>query len=238
MIKHKIYYFPYAGASSSTFKRWNNLFDHEVEFIAFDYAGHGDKSDEPFSESIEEMCEELYELILEDNEEEVPYVLAGHCLGGILACELYYMIVERGEMPIPDRIFISGHGAPDKVVDEGLLGMEDEQLLCYFNQQGIIPDSMLEGEVRRFTEGLYLPPIKADANIYLNYQWNSEREKIEVPLTIQYGIKDKKCPLEEIQRWTDFTTKEVHFISYDAGHYFIMEQAKQLVEDIQKDMNL
>lgn len=238
MPDYKIYYCPYAGASSQTFKKWSRLFGDKVEFSAFDYAGHGEKSSEPFPETVEEICEELYQLILEDNEEDMPYVLAGHCLGGIIACELYYKIVEQGEMSLPERIFVSGHGAPDKIVDEGLLKMNDEQILSYLNELGIIDDKMLEGEIRRFTEGLYIPPIKADAKVYMNYQWDEERDKIEVPLTIQYGTLDKKCPLEEVKRWSNFVAESVHFIAYDAGHYFIVEQTEQVIADMKADIGL
>ena len=238
LFDYKIYYFPYAGASSATFKKWGRLFGDTVEFIAFDYAGHGDKSSEPFSETVEEICEELYELILEDNEEEMPFVLAGHCLGGMIACELYYKILERGEMPLPERIFVSGHGAPDRLVDEGLLTMNNDEILTYFNRLGAIKDNMLEGEARKFTEGLYIPLIRADAKLYLDYQWNTGRDKMKVPLTIQYGSRDKKCPIEEVKRWTDFTTEPVHFVEYDAGHYFILEQMEKVIADMKEDMKL
>lgn len=236
MADYKIYYFPYAGASSLTFKQWNKMFGEEIDFIAFDYPGHGKRNKEAFAESVQEICEELYELILEDNTEQMPYVLAGHCLGGIVALELYYMILEKGELSLPERLFISGHGAPDKIIDEGLTKMTSSEILEYLNKIGIVQDAMMTEEAREFTEGIYVPPIRSDAEIYCQYEWEEGRSPVLVPLTIQYGERDWKCKEEEILRWGQFAEGEIHYIKYPTGHYFITEITKQVIADMKEDI--
>lgn len=235
MADYKVYYFPYAGASSLTFKKWDKLFGEDIEFIAFDYPGHGTRSKERFLEDVKEVCEELYELIVEENAEQCPYVLAGHCLGGIIAYELYYMILERGEIPLPERLFISGHGAPDKVVDEGILQMDNLEILTYLHNLGVVKDAMMEKEAIEFTEGIYVPPIRSDTKLYCDYKYLEGREELLVPLTIQYGEHDWKCPKEEVMRWEKFAS-DIHYISYPTGHYFITELTEQVIEDMRRDI--
>lgn len=232
MDKCKLYYFPYAGASANTFQRLSAKFPQEIEFICYDYPGHGERVFEEFEKSVSGICEDMYRLILQDNKENIPFFLGGHCLGAIVAYELCHIILERNEMKLPEIVFISGHASPDKIVLENLIEKSDFELMKYLNEQGAIDEKMLNPETFNLVSGFYVAPIKADAKVYDSYCGNKLDCKINTNFVIFYGDKDWKCPEEEVIRWKEFVNGRIEFIKFHDNHYFVNSMQSKYAEEI------
>lgn len=230
---YKLYFLPYAGASEMTYKKWKKFFkDTNIEFKVLDYAGHGNRNSENYITTIKETCEDIYNLIKEDNKEDKPFFLAGHCLGAIIAYELCYLISEKKEISNPAGIFISGHGAPDKVVYEHICDMNDEKLINYLYEQGNLKEEMLQKEMRNIVNEVVLPPLRADSKLYESYVYNKERKALDLDFYVLYGNNDWKCPKEEIKRWDEFIESPIKYYEYSGGHYFINNLYKECAKDI------
>jgi Predicted thioesterase involved in non-ribosomal peptide biosynthesis len=234
MSKEKLYYFPYAGASTATFKNWNSYFGDDITFEVLDYPGHGKRVFEDYCNSVHEICDDIYSVIRKNYEEGQKYYFAGHCLGGLIIYELCQMIQDKHEMEMPNMIFASGHGAPDKVVNEGIAKMDDMTMLEYLNKQGAVDSALLDDDFRELVTDIVIPPIRKDAEVYENYTINSNYKIPKVNLSVLYGTSDWKSPMEEIQRWKDFVDGIVELYPFNGGHYFINSMTEEYLSLIKK----
>ena len=220
MKKATVYYFPYAGASTATFRSWNKEFSEDVELKVIDYPGHGKRSKEKFLDSSEDLCKDIYSIVKQEQSGgEGDYYLAGHCLGALVSFRVCQMIEKEKQIRLPRRIFISGHGAPDKVVYEGLYKMNDEDLLAYQKKVGLIPSELFEDDYIDYVKMMLLPIIRHDSMAYESFK--AEPYPVSVPITAINGLKDWKSPQDEVTRWEQFTTDEVKFVNYDEEHFFV-----------------
>ena len=193
MKKATIYYFLYAGASTATVRSWSKKFSDGVELKVIDYPGHGKRSKEKFLDSSEELCNDIYNILKQEQKEgEGDYYLAGHCLGALISFRLCQMIEKDKQIKLPRRIFVSGHGAPDKVVIEGLYKMNDEELLANQKNVGLIPPELFEDDYIDYVKMMLLPVIRHDSMAYESF--TSEPCPISVPVTAINGLKDWKSP--------------------------------------------
>ena len=236
MIKYKLFYLPYAGASTKTFKNIQNYLGDEIEAIVIDYPGHGERFCEDYVETVEEICLDTYERLKECNSEGLPYFIAGHCLGGLVAFELCHKIMELGEMALPEKIFISGHNAPDKIVEEHLNDKENSELLHYLYEQGAIGKEMLDESLLELVSGFYIPPIRRDADVYDSYICNLSRAKINVPISILYGENDWKCSMDGMKHWDDFTEKGISMVGFPENHYFVISMQSEYFTEIKNEI--
>jgi len=142
------------------------------------------------------------------------------------------MLKEKGEASNLKALLLSGHGAPDKIVNENMEEMNDEELAQYLLKQGAIQGKFLEEDMKQFFFDLILPPIKADVVLYDKYNFKKSRDKIDVDIVIMNGSKDWKCTKEDINRWQEFAEKTILYYNYDSNHYFINELREECVSDI------
>lgn len=234
MEKIKLYCLPYAGASAGTFKKWNSLFNQKIQFKAVDYAGHGNRNAEDFYHNIQECCDDIYNIIKNDYKTDTPYYIMGHCMGAVLCYELCYQIEKRNEIAKPEAIFVSGHGAPDKIVNEHLSNMSKKDLTTYLYEKGAIAPEMMLDEMRELVYGFILPPVIADSNLYESYKITEDREPLNEKIIVMYGKDDYKFSAEAVKEWQHFSNKEVTFIEYNGGHYFINDLRQECAKDICK----
>ena len=234
MDRIDLYCLPYAGGSAGTFKKWNSLFDKKINFKAIDYAGHGNRNGEEFYSNIQECCDDIYNIIKKEHKPGMPYYLMGHCMGAVLCYELCCMIEKKQEFEGPEAIFVSGHGAPDKIVNEHLSEMSKDELTAYLYDKGAIAPEMLADEMRELVHSFILPPVIADSDLYESYAINETREPLKQKIVVMYGKNDYKFSADAVREWQDFSDKEVAFIEYDGGHYFINDMREECARDINK----
>lgn len=234
MKKAKLFYFPYAGASSATYRSWGNKFDESIEFTVLDYPGHGRRNSESFCRSAADISRALLPVIAQSVADGTPYFFAGHCLGALIGFSLCQMIDLSKELPMPSGLIISGHGAPDKVVIEGLYKMNDTELIEYQKKVGGIPEELLEDDYIDYVKEIVLPPIRYDSEAYESFKVSDTNPVLPIPLTVINGLKDWKSPQDEVKRWSSFSSKEVRFVNYDEDHYFINSMTKAYIEEMTK----
>jgi surfactin synthase thioesterase subunit len=236
MGKSALFYFPYAGASSVTLHHWKRMFANGMEFIPVDYAGHGKLRREEFYKSIEEACLDIYNRIKDKIEDYDCYYLAGHCIGAIIVYEFYYFIRSRKEIKLPQALFLSGQGAPDKVRSEMLSRMDNNSLLMNLYEKGTIQDDMLDEEIREHVENFVLAPVRADAMLLDNYIFTPKEEPIKSRISILYGNSDMLYSDDDFKQWSRFAERPVHYHCFDGGHYFINERTEEYLEGIKKNI--
>jgi surfactin synthase thioesterase subunit len=236
MSKSVLYYFPYAGASSVTFNPWKKFFVPEIEFVTIDYAGHGKRRGERFYESVKEACSDIYSIIKNDVQNYDYFYFGGHCIGAIIAFEMYYYIKEKNEIKLPDAIFLSGQGAPHLAKSENLSLMDNDELLMHLYNNKSISSDMLDKEIYEYVGNFVLTPVKADSKIFEDYKYEPKNDLIESSLYILYGNKDILYQYEDFKAWDEFTNKLVKYYCFDGGHYFINSESEQYIKNIKYEI--
>lgn len=238
MRECKLYFFPYAGASDITFKELEENFQDELEFEIAVYPGHGNRKNEKFAESVQQICEDLYEKIKKDVESGKPFVFWGHCLGALVALELCYMIRERGEFQMPKGIIMSGQGIPTEIYHEHHDQMGDKELLQYLYDHGAIGSDLMNESIFDFVKVLVVNPIKLDGRIYDSYEYKQGRAPLDLDACIMYVEQDEKYDAGRMGEWESYFTKELRFLNYPGGHFFINKMIGQCAQDVCKTIDI
>ncbi|WP_432407300.1 thioesterase II family protein [Wukongibacter sp. M2B1] len=231
MIKSRVFVIPYAGGAAATFKHWRGMLDNSVDLHVIELAGHGNNMAVPFYNDMKEAIEDVYNIIKEKQKDDLPYYILGHCLGAIIAFEVCHTVRGEREFKMPEHVFISGHGSPDIIINQDPIhDLDDENIVKKLIERGGLDEEMLDEELLE----LYLPSIRSDAKIYELYQCEMNREPLNQKLTILYGLKDKDTPIENVEKWKEFTNKEVNIKSFDGGHYFINDSCEEVISELNK----
>lgn len=236
MSRNILFFFPYAGASSVTFHHWEKAFPPEIDFFPFDYAGHGKRRNKTFYTTMEEACNDIYDIIKNNVGKYDNYYIGGHCYGAVIAFEMYYLIKERKQFKIPEGIFLSGQGTPNiknyRFNNYSL--MDDHDLLKYLYDTGAVKSDMLDEEIFDYVSSLVLAPVKADSRIIESYKFEPKQELIESRLFVMYGREDPFFPPEEIKEWSSFADKPVKYYDFEGGHYIIINHWEQCIDTISR----
>ncbi len=236
MKPYKFFYFPYAGASSITYNAWKEYFQPELELILIDYAGHGGRRNEPLYSSVAEACEDIYGIVKERVKENEIYYLGGHCIGAIIAYELYLKIRKKGETVTPDGLFLSGQGAPDRIQDDGLADMDSRQLLRHLNHTGVIESELLDEKIFNYVKEMVIEPVKRDSKICNEYKCDCSEAKLDCHVCVQYGLDEQLYSPEMMKRWGVFAAAPVKFYVYDADHYYMDTLYERYISDIKAEI--
>ncbi len=231
MKKTVLYYFPYAGATTVSFKNIENYFSDEIEPVCLEYAAHGKRIKEKNYASITELASDMADQI-KKRHDDLPVYLAGHCLGAIAAYEVCWLLKDSG-MTNVSGLIISGQGAPDAIISEHLQDMDEEQLLSYLADHQLIDKAMTDPKFRRFVTDLILRPISVDSELYDSYV-NSHKQKLDIPINILYGSSDDRYTEDKLRNWSEFTSKAPVLHEFSGGHYFLRDQEKEYFEKIKE----
>src|SRR4051812_533170 len=107
----KIFCLPYAGGSAVIYKEWIPFFPADLKMTGIEYAGHGNRSNQPLYKDVEEAITDVYNIILKQISDGLPYAIFGHSMGAMLAFEVVKKLRTNNQQ-LPVHIFFSGRGAP------------------------------------------------------------------------------------------------------------------------------
>ncbi len=217
--KPKILFFPYAGGSVYNFAKWKNRLSQYFEVILIEYPGRGIKAQELFAESIEELVSSVI-AELKDTLKDGDYYLFGHSLGAVAAYEFAVQMKRLG-LPAPKKAFLSGR-EPIRFckVSANTDSMSDMEFIEIMSRYGGIPKEFYqEKEIRE----VFLPVLRADFRLLERYLYGEHEEKVDCDLVIMYGEDDRNTPKNEMERWREYTDREVSFYQFEGTHFYCME---------------
>lgn len=131
----KIIFLHYAGGNSYYYLKWSTYLPN-VKMISLDLPGHGMESNEPLLYDFQEAIENLYQKIVHYTQDQEPYVIFGHSMGGIFINYILELL-ENNKNKIPAGVILSGTDSPAiftrrKPVSQ----MSDEEFLTVTNLNG------------------------------------------------------------------------------------------------------
>lgn len=221
MQKHLLICLPFAGGSKYSMRFLEPLLPRHIACHFLEYAGHGGRNREPFSESMEALVDDLYGIMAPLTG--TTYSIYGHSMGATVACLLARKIRQEGK-PMPQQVIVSGTDGPSvppRTAPKHL--MPRDEFLEAIRKLGGLPDEILEDqELLEYFE----PVLRADFRVIEEFTYQPA-ERLNIPFTVVTG-DEEDMPDEDILQWQRETSLPIRLFKLPGNHFFIYEQGREL----------
>jgi surfactin synthase thioesterase subunit len=227
----KLICFTYAGGTASFYDNLKMKLAPDIELIAMEYAGHGQRHKEPFYSDFFELANDMYENISVINKDNDTYALMGYSMGSISAIEVLEKILQENGKP-PSHIFLAAHEPKTK---ESLAEFQDNEHDDLVKERtiqfGAVPEKLLNN--KSFWR-MYLPIYRADYTIIGKYRFEDLKMKSNIPATVFYSESD--TPYSDMKVWRDYFIEDCDFLQYKGNHFFLNEHCSEIAEEIKRKL--
>jgi surfactin synthase thioesterase subunit len=216
--------FPHAGGSATAFKDLAHALPADFDVVCVQYPGRQDRyCEEPFTALAPlagAVAEELTRELAADGGR--PYALFGHSMGALVAFETARLLAQ-GELPGPQRLFLSGRGGPDTDSLPYHL-YDDADVLADVRRLGGTEQTMLDDP--DILE-LVLPALRADYRALGTYRWRGG-EPLAAPVTALTGDSDPMMTVQDARTWRAHTTGDFALKVFPGGHFYLFDHLDQV----------
>ncbi|RPF24852.1 thioesterase II family protein [Streptomyces sp. TLI_185] len=217
--------FPHAGGSATAYMQLARTLPATFDVVSVQYPGRQDRYLEaPFTALaplVEAVAEALAEELAEDSGR--PYALFGHSMGALVAFETA-LLLTQGELPGPQRLFLSGRGGPGTRARARYDLFDDADVLADVRGLGGTNQAMLDDpEVLE----MVLPALRADYQALGTYTWRGG-EPLAAPITALVGDRDPMVTVREARTWQEHTTGGFDLKVFPGGHFYLVDHIGQV----------
>ena len=221
----RIICFPHAGGSGGVFNTWSEFLPSDVELLAVQMQGRGNRFQEPPSDDINYIVDCIFDEVCS-----LPpknFILFGHSLGGIIAYELSKRL-DASPNKKPDLLAVSGCRPPQEKRKKRITyDLPNEEFICYLNKLGGIPMSVFqEKELLK----LCLPALRADIKIAEKYKGTIA--KLNIPIVTFNGNEDYSVPITSAICWSECTSKKYFQHTYEGEHFFLYNHVESIIGNV------
>jgi len=228
-----LFMIPYAGGSSSVYRKWKKDFSKNINVVFLELSGRGSRYREPLYLHLKDTVDDIYNQILDvTTHSRKGYAFFGHSMGALIAYELAYKIQESS-IQNPDYLFISGHMPPHLRKQTDRYKMPDNKFLKEIIKLGGSSKALLES-----TElaDIILPILKADMQSVETYEHYQRPKKLNIDMHIFNGEKDITTINHLIKEWSIFTERNCYVNHFKGNHFFIDDNYKEITRIINQVM--
>jgi medium-chain acyl-[acyl-carrier-protein] hydrolase len=228
----RLFCFPYAGLGASAFRRWNGLFDAEIDVCAVELPGRETRQPEPLMRSMDAIVDAALAALAPYAER--PFALFGYSMGALIAFELARRL---GANPFLRHLFVAARRAPQCAEPLGRIAdLDDARFVdAVQSRYGGIPAPVLA--CPELLE-LLLPRLRADFEVLESYVYR-EHEPLPCGISVFGGIDDPTVARAELSAWQTQTAEPgIRLRMLPGGHLFLQEQRSALADAIASDLGL
>ncbi|MCB5169626.1 alpha/beta fold hydrolase [Streptomyces bambusae] len=214
--------FPHAGGSATAYMHLARALPAGFDVLSVQYPGRQERyREEPFTSLtalVEAVAAELARGIAAEPGR--PYALFGHSMGALIAYETARALARHDGLPGPERLFLSGRGAPDVQGScAHYLLWEDADILAECRRLGGTDQAMLENpDVLE----MVMPALRADYRALATYGWQSG-PPLAAPVTALIGDADPMVTVPQAEAWQGHTTGGFGLEVFTGGHFYIAD---------------
>ncbi|MBL4671763.1 MAG: thioesterase [Arenicella sp.] len=223
----RLFLFPYAGGSASTYTHWAKLFDDNlnIELVLVQLPGRGSRMTEPLHQTMQSMVSELVEHASYITSR--PYILFGHSLGGKIAYELACKLRTLG-LPSAKYLIASASGAPHLPYRTAPIhNLPHDDFISELEKLNGTPQEILSNsELLEFL----IPLLRADFKVAAEYQ--AEVTPLACPIMVLGGTDDVEIGLDKLNAWADLSEAKMTLQFIPGGHFFINHNEALVVQKI------
>ncbi|MAO18048.1 MAG: hypothetical protein CMH44_14445 [Muricauda sp.] len=227
-----IFIIPYAGGSFYSMRGLEEKLKN-IDCITLELPGRGERIDEPLSNKLNFVVNDLFEKVIKVIERYDEYYFFGHSFGSLLS----YLLVQKimtSDWDMPKHLFVSGTGGPSKEKKH-----ENIHLLSKNDFRREVKDmGGTTSEVTKSEElmSFFEPIIRSDFELVSQYNYISDR-KINIPITAFFGSIDK-IELADKKLWQKETNLELDIIEFEGDHFYIFNHWDNLAKTIMDKIDL
>ncbi|MFE2499527.1 thioesterase II family protein [Streptomyces scopuliridis] len=215
--------FPHAGGAASAYAGLARLLAPHFDVLAVQYPGRQDRRRETPERGITSLAGRIAARLLEGGPG--PYVFFGHSMGALVAYETARTLQRWGSTG-PDRLFLSGRGAPGMTPSPHDQLDGDGAILAAVRRLGGTDAAVLDDPELL---DMALPPLRADYAALASYRWGRD-PALDIPVTVLVGADDPVVPVEAADGWRERTTLESELLVFPGGHFYLGGQLGEVAE--------
>lgn len=223
----RLFCFPYAGGSATTFRAWPAALSPAVEVRAVQLPGRGPRMLEPPFTDVHALVEAFLPVMARYLDK--PFAFFGHSMGGAIAFELSRRL-RRACGVEPRHLFISARRAPHlELKGPVIYNLPEPEFREELRQLGGTPAEVLEHpELMQ----MLVPLLRADISVSQTYRCDT-RHSLTCPLTIFGGMRDEYDEHEGLAAWREHTLGPFDLKMFEGDHFFINTAQRSILDAIE-----
>jgi surfactin synthase thioesterase subunit len=223
----RLFCFPHAGVGASAYRLWPAGLPSGLELCAVQLPGRETRFGEPALSSIADIVQALVPAL--EPHLDLPFAFFGHSMGAVIASEVARALGLRGSR-LPEHLVVSAR-RPPHVPDLGppLHGLPDAEFAAEINRRyGGIPEELLQ---HADVMALLLPSLRADITALETHR-PSQREPLDIPITVLGGSHDSLTPREHLDAWQGETRRDFRIRVFDGDHFYLKPQLAAVLAEL------
>ncbi|WP_406276351.1 SDR family NAD(P)-dependent oxidoreductase [Nocardia sp. NBC_00881] len=226
----RLYCFPHAGGSASTYLPWIDLLPEHIELHAIQLPGREDRAEEHPRSDLLALAEELSTAIAADSDQR-RFAFFGHSGGSLLAFETARAL-SRGHSTTPVALGLSAMPAPD---GPGMAELS-ERLFRTPSPEALEALAFIPPEIRQ-EKAMFERAAQAlnyDYTMYRGYRYTADSTPLDCSLVLFTGDDDPLCKPEHLEGWGKQATGSVATHVYPGDHFYLRNHLAELIEQLAK----
>ncbi len=206
----------HAGGDKYSFNNLIRMLPPQIEGIALEVPGRGDRFGEPLLTDTDAIINDMYKQLTPYIQR--PYMMLGFSMGTLVAFLLMEKIRNAGKS-LPTHTFMFARESPDYFIGQFDQYKYESKAFwdCIVNFGGVPKALLQHPELME----LYEPIMRADFEALGKYVYQ-EVKPFNVNATVVLGEKDKVKD-EHAKTWQKHFIPEIEMVKMDGGHFFIFE---------------
>ncbi|MFC8571765.1 thioesterase II family protein [Streptomyces sp. NPDC057245] len=219
--------FPHAGGSAGSFFPLARAAPPGLEVVGVQYPGRQWRRREPAVTDIRGLARGVADALPAGRD--LPTAVLGHSMGALVAFETVRLL-QRERPGAVGHLFASGSRAPSRPREEDQRARwTDERIIAELGALGGTGDRLISDEEAL---GQALPALRDDYRALAAYR-PSPGARVRVPLTVLVGRGDPKAGPDHAADWQPYTDAAFASKIFPGGHFFLDENAAELLELVQ-----
>ena len=225
--KARVFCFPHAGGAAAAFRLWPQGLPQDLEVLAVQLPGRGNRWKELAVGSIPAIVEALLPAMLPHMN--MPFAFFGHSMGSMVAYALACELVRRGG-PLPAHLFVSAR-RPPRVTDAlpPVHALPDDEFVAEVNRRysAIPPEVAREAELM----ALLLPSLRADLRALETFEAPAATP-LPFPVSAFGGTDDRCTPAFHLEAWREETRAAFRMRLFAGGHFYVDSRRDEVLAEV------
>jgi medium-chain acyl-[acyl-carrier-protein] hydrolase len=226
----RLFCFPFAGGGASVYRTWPADLPGSIEVCAVQPPGHESRLREEPLRRLAHLVAAAAEALAPGLDR--PFAIFGHSLGALVAFELVRHL-RRESMPMPVRLFVSGHQAPQLPdLRKHIHQLPDDEFVSELRRYNATPEEVLRNP--ELME-LLTPVLRADFEALETYVYRPE-PPLPCPLSAFGGVADPEVSAEQLAGWREQAGGPYTERRFPGSHFFVQTEQAAVLGAVAQDL--
>lgn len=230
-----LFFLPHAGGSAKSYCSFKRFLPASLTVIPMEISGRGTRSSEPLFSDVSDCCKDLIERH-GDAMTSDEYVIFGHSMGTLLACELVRKAREKG-IPEPNHVFLSGRCSADEeaMIFRSGNDTSDEEITNFFFSKSLLPKPTAGAEELM---AMLSRILCADVRMADRCRFTPDDFRFRCNVTVLYGRDDEMLNGFDMNGWQRMTDGKCTVHSFSGGHFYYQEHKEAICTIISETLGI